>query len=68
MKRYIYVGAKVTYSESLLLLLRYSLVHAVPERVLEDLLKFIALFLPSVEKSVIPSHEPQSLKNHKMSW
>ena len=31
-KRCIYVGAKVTYSESLLLLLRYSLVHALSEK------------------------------------
>ena len=32
----IYAGAKVTYSESLLLLLRYSLVHALSKRALED--------------------------------
>ena len=55
MKRYIYTGAKVTYSESLLLLLRYSLVHALKKRALGDLLQLIALFLPSIEKSVLPT-------------
>ena len=54
-KKYIYAGAKVTYSESLLLLLRYSLVHSLTKRVLEDLLRLMTLFLPSVEKSVIPT-------------
>jgi hypothetical protein len=53
-KRYIYAGAKLTYSESLLLLLRYSLVHALTKRALEDLLQLMALFLPTVE-TTLPS-------------
>jgi hypothetical protein len=53
-KSYIYAGAKLTYSESLLLLLRYSLVHALTKRALEDLLQLMALFLPTVE-TTLPS-------------
>ena len=55
MKRCIYPGAKVTYSESLLLLLRYALVYALTKRGLEDLLRLMALFLPSVENPILPS-------------
>ena len=54
-KSYIYEGAKATYSESCLLLLRYSLVHALTKRALEDLLRLMVLFLPSIEKPVFPS-------------
>lgn len=49
------VGAQLTYSDSLLLLLRYSLVHALTKRAFEDLLRLVALFLPTAEKKTLPS-------------
>ena len=48
-------GAQLTYSESLLLLLRYSLIHALTKRAFEDLLRLVALFLPTAEKTSLPS-------------
>ena len=49
------VMKRCIYSESLLLLLRYALVHALTKRGLEDLLRLMALFLPSVENPILPS-------------
>ena len=49
-----YDGAQMTYFESLLLLFRYSLLHALTKRAFEDLLRLVALFIPISAKGILP--------------
>ena len=50
-----YSGAQLTYFESLLLLLRFSLLHALTKQAFEDLLRLVALFVPTSAKGILPS-------------
>ena len=49
-----YSCAQLTYFESLLLFLRFSLLHALTKLAFEDLLRLVALFVPTTAKGFFP--------------
>lgn len=51
----LYNGAQVSYLESLMLLLRFSLIHGLSKRAFADLLRLVSKHLPASAKTAFPS-------------